>query len=253
MVYVNTKYIAIENLTKTFGSLHILSNVSIQIPKGAVVALVGKTGVGKTTLLRILAGLESYESGTIYIDEVPHRTYLKNKRIGFVFQRPVLFPWFNLKENLRVPLDIKTSYSEEEKEERCKKLLAMFNLQDFGDYYPETLSGGMQQRATVARAMITNPDLLLLDEAFSALDEDTREQLWFEFRKIWEHSDLTTIFVTHSIREAIHLADHIYVFSKSKKTLLPSFLVNLSKKDFFGISSLPEYNELYTQIRSLIK
>lgn len=218
----NDEYLKIDNLSKSFNvdgeELKVLNNINLSIKSGEFICIVGSSGCGKSTLLRIIAGLEGDYRGDVI---------LKNKKIikpgldrGFVFQEPRLFPWLTIEDNLRYALlkknNIKTSLQNKNKKERDEivdKHMSLVGLNGFENAYPHQLSGGMAQRASIARALVNNPDILLLDEPFGALDAFTKIQMQKEMLRISEAEKSTMILVTHDIDEAVYLADRIIVMS----------------------------------------
>ena len=204
--------LVIDHLNKNFNvdgkSVNILNDINLNINEGEFVAIVGHSGCGKSTLLKIIAGLLDYEDGNVILD---------NKKItkpdidrGMVFQEHRLFPWLTIKENLAIGLD---NLDKKKKEEIISEHLKLVELEEFGNAYPSQLSGGMSQRAAIARALVNAPKVLLLDEPFGALDALTKIMLQEEILKIWEKEKTTMIMVTHDIEEAVYLADRIVVMS----------------------------------------
>ena len=204
--------LVIDHLNKNFNvdgkSVNILNDINLNINEGEFVAIVGHSGCGKSTLLKIIAGLLDYEDGNVILD---------NKKItkpdidrGMVFQEHRLFSWLTIKENLAIGLD---NLDKKKKEEIISEHLKLVELEEFGNAYPSQLSGGMSQRAAIARALVNAPKVLLLDEPFGALDALTKIMLQEEILKIWEKEKTTMIMVTHDIEEAVYLADRIVVMS----------------------------------------
>lgn len=190
--------------------VEVLAGVDLSIIKGEFLTVVGPSGCGKSVFLDIIGGLTHATSGIVYMDGKPiDRPTLKT---GYVFQQYALFPWRNALSNIEFGLEMQR-VPQEERTKIAKKLLSTFGLSDFWDRFPYQLSGGMQQRVAIARALATNPDVLLMDEPFAALDAQTREILQNELLRIWEGTGTTVIFVTHSIDEAIFLADRVAVFT----------------------------------------
>jgi NitT/TauT family transport system ATP-binding protein len=205
--------IAMKNISKTFeeNSLHALRDVSFEINKGEFVAVVGPSGCGKTTLLKIIAGLLEPSNGTIEFSK-------ENPSIGFVFQKPNLLDWRSVQENVQLPLELN------DRKKSVKKILELVEMEKFRDFLPNQLSGGMQQRVAIARALAINPDVLLMDEPFSSLDDFSREDLNIVLNNIWEKTKKTVVFVTHNLEEAIFLADKIIVLGErpaNVKAVLP--------------------------------
>ena len=194
-----------------------LTNVSIDIKKGEFVSLLGPSGCGKTTLLRIIADLLKPTSGEVTVGgETPTEARLKRK-YGIVFQSPVLYDWRTVKKNVILPMEI-LKVPKADREERAMQMLELVGLKDFANRYPKQLSGGMQQRVGIARALAIQPEILLMDEPFSALDEFTREKLHEDLLRIWRKTDKTIVFVTHNIAESVFLSDRVCVLSPHPET-----------------------------------
>ncbi len=195
------------------GPLLALSDVDLSVESGDFVSLIGPSGCGKTTLLRAIADLEQPTSGTLVVNGGSARQARLNRGYGYVFQAPALYPWRNVERNVTLPLEI-MGLSKAERRERAARYLDMVNLAGFERKFPWQLSGGMQQRVSIARALSFEPDLLLMDEPFGALDEITREHLNGELLRLWHRTRKTVIFVTHSISEAVFLSTRIVVMSR---------------------------------------
>ena len=208
--------IDINDLSLTFetrdGPVEALSNIKLQIREGEFVSLIGPSGCGKTTLLRLIADLEKPSRGTLLVHGVsPERARL-DREYGYVFQAPALLPWRTLEKNIMLPLEI-MGLSRTEQQERARRYLALVNLSGFERKFPWQLSGGMQQRASIARALSFDPKLLLMDEPFGALDEIVRDHLNEELLRLWDKTAKTVVFVTHSIPEAVFLSTRVVVMS----------------------------------------
>ena len=190
----------------------VLENVNLQVENGEFVSLVGASGCGKTTLLRMISGLAPYDPGTVHVNgklvkSVP-------PRVGFVFQDPALLPWRTIEQNVAVGLnEYRREISKQEARRRVQEQLELVGLADHGSYLPRQISGGMQQRAGLARALVGQPDVLLMDEPFGALDAFTRTRLQEELAVITRHTSATTVFVTHDVDEAVFLSDRVAVMS----------------------------------------
>ena len=189
-----------------------LSDVDLDIDKGEFVSFIGPSGCGKTTLLRVIADLEQPTSGSISINGMTPEHARKSRAYGYVFQAPALFPWRTIEKNVALPLEI-MGYAGNERRQRIAKSLELVNLAGFERKYPWQLSGGMQQRASIARALAFDADLLLMDEPFGALDEIVRDHLNSELLKLFARTKKTIAFVTHSIPEAVYLSTKIVVMS----------------------------------------
>lgn len=200
--------LAIEGVSKVFTSgTNALAPIDLAIDDGSFVAIVGPSGCGKSTLLRIMAGLSDPSSGTILRGFDDTETELS---VSFVFQDPTLMPWATVKENVALPLKLKP---QTQLSSNIDEVLTWVGLERFESAYPRALSGGMRMRASIARALLTRPSLLLLDEPFAALDEFTRAQLNEDLLRLWEEQKWTGVFVTHSIREAVFLSERVIVLS----------------------------------------
>ncbi|MCH3918498.1 MAG: ABC transporter ATP-binding protein [Spirochaetia bacterium] len=226
-----------------------LTSVSLDIKKGEFVSLVGPSGCGKTTLLRIIADLLTPTSGTVTIGgETPREARLKG-RYGMVFQSPVLYSWRTVIKNIELPLEI-MGISKTERRERAEEMLEMVGLKDFWRSYPGQLSGGMQQRVGIARALVIRPEILLMDEPFSALDEFTREHLHEDLLNIWRRTNKTIVFVTHNISESVFLSDKICVLSPHPGRLSAVLDVDFERPRHMAIKSTAEYTAKVFEVRS---
>ncbi len=208
--------IAVENVTKRYGSFLAVDDVSLEIKTGSLVALLGPSGSGKSTLLRMIAGLENPDSGQIWlIGENATYKSVQERHIGFVFQHYALFKHLTVRENIAFGLDIRKAAKNKTKQ-RVEELLELVRLQGFGDRYPSQLSGGQRQRVALARALAVQPQILLLDEPFGALDAKVRKELRMWLRQLHEEVHVTTVFVTHDQEEAMEVADEIVVMNQGR-------------------------------------
>ena len=194
------------------GPVHALSNVDLTIAPGDFVSFIGPSGCGKTTLLRVIADLEQPTGGSISVNGMTPAEARLKRAYGYVFQASGLYPWRTIEKNIRLPLEI-MGYTKAEMTERTAAVLDLVGLADFGRKFPWQLSGGMQQRASIARALAFDADLLLMDEPFGALDEIVRDHLNEQLLALWKRTGKTVCFVTHSIPEAVYLSTHIVVMS----------------------------------------
>ncbi|MBT7732800.1 MAG: ABC transporter ATP-binding protein [Rhodospirillaceae bacterium] len=194
------------------GPVNALSNVNLSIKKGDFVSFIGPSGCGKTTLLRVLADLDEPTSGIVTVNGVSPRDARMARAYGYVFQAAGLYPWRNISSNIKLPLEI-MGYSKSEQQSRVAKVLELVELVGFEKKFPWQLSGGMQQRASIARALAFDADILLMDEPFGALDEIVRDHLNEQLLKLWKSTSKTICFVTHSIPEAVYLSTKIVVMS----------------------------------------
>ena len=194
------------------GPVNALSNVNLSIKKGDFVSFIGPSGCGKTTLLRVLADFDEPTSGVVTVNCVSPRYARMARAYGYVFQAAGLYPWRNISSNIKLPLEI-MGYSKSEQQSRVAKVLELVELVGFEKKFPWQLSGGMQQRASIARALAFDADILLMDEPFGALDEIVRDHLNEQLLKLWKSTSKTICFVTHSIPEAVYLSTKIVVMS----------------------------------------
>lgn len=195
------------------GPITALDDVSLKVGHGSFVSIVGRSGCGKSTLLRIIAGLIKPSQGCVQLMGRPREDYLRSKRLGFVFQDASLLPWKTVEQNIALPLNVTGAASGDKLMARVAQMLSIVRLEGFGSAYPAHLSGGMRQRVSLARALSYEPEILLMDEPFGALDEFTRHEMHGELIRIWQERPMTVIFVTHSLNEAMALSDRIVVMS----------------------------------------
>jgi len=205
-----------DGLSLTFetndGPVHALNNVDLSIEKGEFVSFIGPSGCGKTTLLRVIAALETPTSGSLTVNGMAPDEARRARAYGYVFQASGLYPWRTIAGNVKLPLEI-MGFSKAEQRERVARVLELVDLAGFEKKYPWQLSGGMQQRASIARALAFDADILLMDEPFGALDEIVRDHLNEQLLKLWARTEKTIAFVTHSIPEAVYLSTKIVVMS----------------------------------------
>ena len=223
-------FVSINQLNKQFydknnNPMVVLKDIDLQIEKGEFVSILGPSGCGKSTLLSMVAGLTSITSGEIIVDGKSITKPGKDR--GMVFQEAALFPWINVVENVMFPL--KKEMSKNEAKQQAKRYLQMVQLGNYLEHYPHELSGGMQQRVAIARALAMNPETLLMDEPFGALDEQTRSRLHVQLENIWMETKKTVLFVTHSISESIKLSDRIIVMGTQPGTILTEIKVDLPR------------------------
>jgi NitT/TauT family transport system ATP-binding protein len=252
---VTSPILRVESLSKTFdssnnGPLLAVANISFAVLPGEFLCIVGPSGCGKTTLLQLLAGLLLPTRGHVWIND--NLLTRPHPEIGIVFQKPNLMPWRTVLNNVLLPLQIEVIPAAEA-QERAHEALALVGLTEFASAYPKHLSGGMEQRVAVARALIQQPKILLLDEPFSALDALTRERLNSELLRLWQSRHLTAVMVTHNIREAVFLADRVLVLSPRPATVSAEFTINLPRPRPKGIEYTEEFGRLAYEIRQAIK
>ena len=239
-----------SHLTKRFGDLEVLRDVSVSIRDGEFVSLVGPSGCGKTTFLRTIAGLESIDAGTIRVDD--REVSRPGRDRGFVFQSDCLLPWRTVLDNTIVGLELAGRISPADLE-RTRKLLDLVGLSGFESYYPRQLSGGMRQRVNLARALAIDPEILLMDEPFSALDAQTREIMQAELQRIWEEGRKTVLFVTHQIDEAVFLSDRVLVFARRPGRILEDVAIDLPRPRTLATKRDPAFVALVDRIWKLIE
>jgi NitT/TauT family transport system ATP-binding protein len=230
------------------GPVQALSDVSLRVARGEFVSFIGPSGCGKTTLLRAVADLETPTSGSIRVNSLSPHEARANRAYGYVFQAPALYPWRTVARNIALPLEI-MGFSKAEREARIAKGLELVNLSGFGAKYPWQLSGGMQQRASIARALSFDPDLLLMDEPFGALDEIVRDMLNQQLLRLWEVTGKTVLFVTHSIPEAVFLSTHIVVMSPRPGRIYDVIECNFPRDRALDIRETPEFLTIANRVR----
>ena len=230
------------------GPVVALTDVNLDIGKGEFVSFIGPSGCGKTTFLRVIADLEQPTSGSIRINGMSPEEARAKRSYGYVFQAPALFPWRTIENNVALPLEI-MGFADAEKRERIKRTLTLVNLSGFEKKYPWQLSGGMQQRASIARALAFDADLLLMDEPFGALDEIVRDHLNFELLKLWAATNKTIAFVTHSIPEAVYLSTKIVVMSPRPGRVTDVIESTLPAERPLDIRETPEFLAIAARVR----
>jgi NitT/TauT family transport system ATP-binding protein len=230
------------------GPVHALKDVSLTIGKGEFVSFIGPSGCGKTTFLRVVADLEQPSSGTITVNGMTPEAARRARAYGYVFQAAGLYPWRTIERNVTLPLEI-MGYSRAEQRERAARVLDLVELTGFEKKFPWQLSGGMQQRASIARALAFDADILLMDEPFGALDEIVRDRLNEELLKLWAATRKTTLFVTHSIPEAVYLSTRIVVMSPRPGRITDVIDSPLPAERPLDIRDSPEFIEIAHRVR----
>lgn len=245
--------LVVENVSKAFDgvrAVRALQNISFTVGSGEIVCLVGPSGSGKSTLLRIIAGLTQADSGGVFLDGVqvsePHPA------VGMVFQRTNLMPWRTILENVLLPVEVAQGHAQTEDREKALAILQLVGLQGFEESYPKQLSGGMAQRAVLARTLLQGPELLLLDEPFGSLDALTRERMNGELLRLQERNQQTILMVTHSISEAVFLADRVLVLSARPGRLVAEIAIDLPRPREMVVMGSPEFAHLTQVVRSKI-
>jgi NitT/TauT family transport system ATP-binding protein len=230
------------------GPVHALNDVNLEIGKGEFVSFIGPSGCGKTTFLRVIADLEKPTGGSISVNSMTPEQARQKRAYGYVFQAAALYPWRTIERNVALPLEI-IGMPAAEQAERVKRTMALVNLTGFEKKFPWQLSGGMQQRASIARALAFDADLLLMDEPFGALDEIVRDHLNEQLLKLWERTNKTICFVTHSIPEAVYLSTKIVVMSPRPGRVTDIIESTLPKERPLDIRETPEFLEIASRVR----
>jgi NitT/TauT family transport system ATP-binding protein len=244
--------VTIEGLTKRFdGGTVALEGIELAIEEGEFVSLIGPSGCGKSTLLRIIGDLIQPTTGTVRVNGKPAPQARGDRDYGIVFQDPVLYDWRTVARNISLPLEL-ARWNRRRRNERVQEMLRLVELTGFEGHYPWQLSGGMQQRVSIARALSFDPALLLMDEPFGALDEMTRERLNLELLRIWEASGSTMVFVTHSIAEAVFLSTRVVVMSPRPGRISNVITVDLPHPRTAAIREDPRFFELVTSVREAL-
>jgi NitT/TauT family transport system ATP-binding protein len=248
----NNKIISAKDLSLTFqtndGPVHALKDVSLDIEKGDFVSFIGPSGCGKTTFLRVMADLEQPTAGSITMNGVSPEAARRARAYGYVFQAAGLYPWRTIGGNIRLPLEI-MGYDKADQVERVKRVLELVELDGFEKKFPWQLSGGMQQRASIARALAFDADILLMDEPFGALDEIVRDHLNEQLLQLWDRTEKTIAFVTHSIPEAVYLSTKIVVMSPRPGRIADVIESTLPKERPLEIRDSPEFIEIAHRVR----
>ncbi|MTH96992.1 ABC transporter ATP-binding protein [Roseibium sp. RKSG952] len=248
--------IDIDKLSLTFqtndGPVHALSGIDLKIDQGDFVSFIGPSGCGKTTLLRVVADLERPTAGSITVNGVSPEQARLNRAYGYVFQAAALYPWRSIARNIALPLEI-MGLTKAEQARRITKNLELVNLSGFEKKFPWQLSGGMQQRASIARALAVEPDLLLMDEPFGALDEIVRDHLNEQLLELWAKTSKTVVFVTHSIPEAVFLSTKIVVLCPRPGRIYDVIESDLPRERSLDIRETPEFLTIAHRVREGLK
>lgn len=241
--------ISVQSLSKYYGNLYVLDNISFNVSQGEFLALVGPSGCGKTTLLKVIGGILKASSGKILLRSAEVATTHQKGEIGFVFQNPALLPWRTLYENVRLPLEI---LKRNESENQISRILDIVGLNGFENALPKQLSGGMQQRASLAQVLVFHPSVLLMDEPFAAVDELTRERLNYELLSLWKKIQSTILFVTHSIPEAVFMADRVIVLSQRPARIVSTVRIDLARPRDQETATSTEYLQIVNNVRTCL-
>lgn len=249
--------VSLQNATKIYneGSANqtvALQEINLDIFPGEFVSLIGPSGCGKSTLLRLIGDLIGPTKGQVLVNDKPARRARQDQDYGIVFQAPVLYEWRSVMKNVQLPLELR-GVSRAERDSRAREMLSLVELAGFENHYPWQLSGGMQQRVSIARALVMKPPLLLMDEPFGALDEMTRERMNLELHAIWERMQKTVVFVTHSIAEAVFLSSRVVVMSARPGRIAEEIEVDLPKARTVDTREDPRFFELVNQVRDALR
>jgi len=229
-----------------------LSGIDLMVPRGAFVSLIGPSGCGKTTLLRAIADLEQPTSGSLTVNGMTPGEARRRRAYGYVFQAPALLPWRNVERNLCLPLEVMGMAAAEQRR-RASKYLDLVGLSEFCRRFPWQLSGGMQQRVSIARALSFEPSLLLMDEPFGALDEITRDNLNLHLHQLWRRTGMTVVFVTHSIPEAVFLSTHVVVMSPRPGRIIETIEVDLPGERDLDARETPGFLRVAHRVREALR
>ncbi|MER3482626.1 MAG: sulfonate ABC transporter ATP-binding protein [Meiothermus sp.] len=250
---VPSALVSVQDVSMVFQTGTVaLKEANLEIQSGEFISLIGPSGCGKTTLLRLLADLIQPTSGTIRIGGKTPEEARKSRSYGYVFQAPTLMEWRTVLQNVMLPLEV-MNFSAPERKSRAEKMLELVGLEKFAKNYPWQLSGGMQQRVSIARALAFDPQLLFMDEPFGALDEITRENLNLELLRLWRETGKTIIFVTHSIPEAVFLSTRIVVMTPRPGKIETVIPVDLPQPRDFETRETPQFFEIATQVREALR
>jgi len=245
--------VSLSGVTKVFpkGGVTALDNIDLDVRPGEFISLIGPSGCGKSTLLRVIGDLTQPTSGDVLVNGKPAPRARLDRDYGIVFQAAVLFDWRTVAKNIALPLEL-LKWDRARRDARVTEMLDLVELNDFGSHYPWQLSGGMQQRVSIARALSFSPALLLMDEPFGALDEMTRERLNLELLQIWAETGATVVFVTHSISEAVFLSTRVVVMSPRPGRVAGVVDIDLPQPRGVRTREEPRFFELVTEVREML-
>ncbi len=248
--------IAIDDVSMVFasaaGRVTALDRVNLSIGRNRFVSLVGRSGCGKSTLLRILCGLATPTSGQVAIDGLTPAAYQKDRRFGFVFQEATLLPWRTALENVALPMKVQRLLPSERRAEKARELMKLVRLEGFERHYPSQLSGGMRQRVSIARALSYDPEILLMDEPFGALDEFTRQEMNDELMRIWQEQNRTIVFVTHNLAEALFLSDVVVAMAPRPGRIRAVMEVDLPRPRTAELRQHPDFIHRLAELERII-
>ena len=244
--------VSLRGVSKSFGTTAALQDVSLEVPEGGFVSLLGPSGCGKSTLLRAVADLVTPSAGSVQVAGKTAARARDDRDYGMVFQAATLFDWRTIRRNVELPLEV-MGWPRARRRERAEQMLALVGLAEFADHRPPQLSGGMQQRVAIARALAFEPRLLLMDEPFGALDEITRERLNDELLAVWQRTQTTVLFVTHSIPEAVFLSSSVVVMSARPGRVVAEIPVDLPHPRTVETRESARYFALVTEVREALR
>ncbi len=245
--------VSLEGVTKTFGKggVTALQEIDLEVGRGEFISLIGPSGCGKSTLLRVIGDLVEPTAGQILVNGKSAQRARLDRDYGIVFQAAVLYDWRTVAKNVSLPLEL-GGWSRSQRTSRVEEMMKLVELEGFEKHYPWQLSGGMQQRVSIARALSFSPALLLMDEPFGALDEMTRERLNLELLRIWAETGSTVIFVTHSISEAVYLSTRVVVMSARPGRISAVVPIDLEQPRTAETREEPRFFELVTEVREAL-
>jgi NitT/TauT family transport system ATP-binding protein len=249
--------VSIQNVTKIFNEGEAnqtvaLKDINLDILPSEFISIIGPSGCGKSTLLRLIGDLTPPSRGTVTVNGKPANQARLDQDYGMVFQAPTLYEWRTVIKNVQLPLELR-GLALAEREARAQEMLALVELTGFENHHPWQLSGGMQQRVSIARALAMRPQLLLMDEPFGALDEMTRERMNQELHHIWERTDKTAVFITHSIAEAVFLSTKVIVMSARPGQILQAIEIDLPRHRDVETREMTRYFQLVNQVREALR
>ncbi len=252
-----TDSVSVANVSVRFdsdrGTVNALQNVSFEIPRGGFLSILGPSGCGKSTLLRVAADLIAPTEGSVSIFGASPAEVRRRRDLGFVFQDAALLPWRTARENVELPLEVGNGARLAERGRSPEEMLALVGLADWHDSLPHELSGGMRQRVSIARALVTAPKILLMDEPFGALDEITRDRLNEELLRIWRDTQTTVLFVTHSVQEALYLGQQVLVLAPHPGRVREMVVPDLQKERGLEIRDTEGFVRQAAHLRALLE
>lgn len=249
--------VSMQGVTKIFGQgeanqVMALKDITFDAQSGEFISLIGPSGCGKSTMLRLMGDLTPPTAGAIIVNGKNAHQARVDRDYGMVFQAPVLYDWRSVAANVQLPLEL-MGYGRQERDQRAQEMLELVELGEFGRHYPWQLSGGMQQRVSIARALAFKPSILLMDEPFGALDEMTRERMNMELHNIWRRTETTVIFVTHSILEAVFLSTRVVVMSARPGRIAEEITIDLPTPRTIDTREDPRYFDYATDVREALR